>query len=155
MKKLILLFCLLGIMCLGCGDSGGGGSSVTPCEDNIHGTYKMTGFDVDYYTGSGGVGFVGTISETDVPSWSGTMTIATDNIITQNIIVDDVPYTTSVLVTIVWISETDGYFEDGSGKVVYFVCNGVDLTTALFDVFDSSTGLWWDEFDYWKKTGDL
>lgn len=140
---------------------------VTPPQYDLIGTYRLLGFDVDYYDYYDPNIYLGSEDEGDFYRFSGELRIRS-SIISQSIYVRPEAY-----------DEYELYFEMEDDYAVYyttrpyegifdfyynhydiydysdmsFSCSGYQLTTVSY-ICSPELVLCWEEWDYWEKVSD-
>lgn len=152
----VILFLVLSVVFVALpacgGGGGGGGDSVTPPGTNLIGTYRLMGFDVDYYDYDTSA-YLLSIDEGDVSSFSGEWLISS-NTMSQTINVEGQILSISDNYSITYTSgTTEGLFHVTAYDIA-FSCSGSQITTFVFNVCSSILGVCWDEWDYWEKVSD-
>ncbi len=149
MKK--FAFLMAAILLAGCGGSGNA-PPVTPPGSSLTGTYSLTGFTVNYSSGT-------SINEHSsvVTSWYGAMKIGPSTI-SQYFIVNNVPMAVTGPVTITWTNPSlagIAHVTDQSGTHdLSFSISGNDLTTYSGVTQSGTQGITFEEWDYWVKISD-
>ena len=147
MKFINLIIIILAILCLsiGCGgSSGGNGNNIDVNLNQLAGTYSLIGFSVEYDNGT-------TITEDDVSSYSGTMTIKSDGNMTQDISVNGVELSFSGTYSIISSSK----MRVTSGGCTYTI--GYSFNNNVFTTYAESgtCGIDYSETDVWQKTSSI
>jgi len=133
-----------------CG-GGGGGSDVTSPEYDIIGTYRLTGFDIDFYDYDT-LDYLFSLDEDDADSFSGTMKIGLTTI-SQTVTIEGETFSVSDNYTITYTSGTTEGILHVTGNDIPFYISGYDIMTFA-SACSFELGLCWDEWDYWRKVAD-
>lgn len=132
---------------------------VTPPEYDLVGTYRLRGFDVDYYAYDTGM-YLGSAHEGSF-SFSGKMEIGSSTFY-QTIYMDgELHFTMNDYYEVFYTERPyEGIFDlfynyDGESDYddISFTCAGYDLITFSL-ICSPLRGLCWEEWDYWEKVSD-